>query len=92
MGEGVDPTDMCRSLVGKVSRYRELVAVADPEILALFEEWLEALEEEMVALAREGVPLETKALSQKLGLSPAGVEFLLGKLRQTGKLPETSGT
>ncbi len=92
MGEGVDPTDMCRSLVGKVSRYRELAAVADPNILALFEEWLEALEEEMVALARDEGSLETEALSRKLGLSPAGVELLLAKLRQAGRLPDPSGT
>ncbi|MFZ2088408.1 MAG: hypothetical protein WAU47_07510 [Desulfobaccales bacterium] len=83
---------MCRNLVGKVSRYRELAAVADPNTLALFEEWLEALEEELAAMAREGFSLETEALSQKMGLSPEGVDFLLVKLRQSGRLPEKSGT
>lgn len=92
MGEGVDPTSMCQSLLGKVSRYRELVAVAEPEILALFEEWLEALEEEVITLAGEGGSLDTEALSRKLGLSPSGAEFLLAKLRREGRLPMVSGT
>jgi hypothetical protein len=91
MGEGVDPTAMCQSLLGKVNRYRELAAVADPEILVLFEEWLEALEEEMVAAARQGDPLTPRTFAQKLGLSPAGAEFLLAKLRREGKLPESPG-
>ncbi len=91
MGEGVDPTAMCQSLVGKVNRYRQLAGVADPEILVLFEEWLEAIEEEMVAVTRENGSLNTKTFSQKLGLSQAGAEFLLAKLRREGKLPETPG-
>jgi len=82
---------MCQNLMGKVSRYRELVAVADAEILALFEEWLEALEEEVITLAREGGSLDPGALSRKLGLSPAGVEFLLARLRREGRLPAVSG-
>lgn len=90
MGEGVDPTKMCQSLVGKVNRYRELAEVADPEVMVLFEEWLEALEEEIVAVAQEGGSLNPKFFSQKLGLSQAGAEFLLAKLRREGKLPETS--
>jgi hypothetical protein len=91
MGEGVDPTEMCQSLLGKVNRYRELAAVADPEILVLFEEWLEALEEEMVAMAQEDGSLNTKTFSQKLGLSQAGAEFLLARLRREGKLPKPPG-
>jgi len=90
MGEGVDPTKMCQSLVGKVNRYHELAEVADPEIMVLFEEWLEALEEEMVAVAQEGGSLNPKTFSQKLGLSHAGAEFLLAKLGREGKLPEIS--
>lgn len=90
MGEGVDPTKMCQSLVGKVSRYRELAEVADPEVMVLFEEWLEALEEEILAVAQEGGSLNPKSFSQKLGLSQAGAEFLLAKLRREGKLPGTS--
>jgi hypothetical protein len=44
MGEGVDPTQMCQSLVDKVAQSKQLMAITDPEILVLFEDWLEELE------------------------------------------------
>jgi hypothetical protein len=31
MGEGVDPTQMCQSLVNKVARSEQLLAIADPD-------------------------------------------------------------
>jgi len=37
MGEGVDPTEMCQSLVDKVARSTQLTAIAEPELLVLFE-------------------------------------------------------
>jgi len=44
MDEGVDPTAMCRSLVEKISQSEQLRSVTDPQILVLFEDWLEELE------------------------------------------------
>jgi hypothetical protein len=44
MGEGVDPTQMCQSLVDKVAQSEQLLAIADPDLLVLFEDWLEELE------------------------------------------------
>jgi hypothetical protein len=44
MGEGVDPTQMCQSLVDKVAQSKQLMAIADPDLLVLFEDWLEELE------------------------------------------------
>ena len=49
MDEGVDPTAMCRSLVEKISQSEQLRSVTDPEILILFEDWLEELENETVS-------------------------------------------
>lgn len=48
MGEGVDPTQMCQSLVDKVAQSRQLAAITDPELLVLFEEWFEELETEIL--------------------------------------------
>jgi len=47
MGEGVDPTQMCQSLVDKVTQSKQLSAVTEPEVLILFENWLEELESEV---------------------------------------------
>jgi hypothetical protein len=81
MGEGVDPTEMCQSLVHKVQRSRQLLAQADPEIVLLFEEWLEALEEEAARLAQAEPGLEAQGLAAKLGISPKSARFLLERLK-----------
>ncbi len=86
MGAGVDPTQMCRRLVDKVGRWEQLFAIADPNLLVLFEDWLEALEEEVVTLVKQHGSADPDQVSQKLGLSQAGAAFLLSKLKQEGRL------
>jgi hypothetical protein len=85
MGEGVDPTQMCQSLVDKVSRSKQLMAIADPDLLALFEDWLEELETEVRKVLKKHGTLDDKTLAEKLGLSRRGAKFLLTKLLREGK-------
>jgi hypothetical protein len=86
MGEGVDPTQMCQSLVDKVAQSKQLMAITDPEILVLFEDWLEELEEEVIALSKAYGPLDPGTLAKKTGLSMRGSTFLLSKLSRENKL------
>ena len=86
MGEGVDPTQMCQSLVDKVAQSKQLMAITDPELLVLFEDWLEELEEEVVSLVKRHGPQEAKEPAGKLGLSLRGATFLLSKLKREKKL------
>jgi hypothetical protein len=81
MGEGVDPTEMCQSLVDKVERSRRLLAQAEPDIVLLFEEWLEALEEEGAALLTSDPSLDAPGLARRMGLSDAGARFLLERIK-----------
>jgi hypothetical protein len=91
MGEGVDPTQMCQSLVSTVAHSEQLLAIADPDLLALFEDWLEELEGEVRRLLTRG-PLDEGGLADQLGLSRRGAPFLLTKLQREVKRPaaETS--
>ena len=82
MGEGVDPTQMCQSLVDKVARSEQLLAIADPDVLVLFEDWLEELEAETRAILKKHGILDDRALADKLGLSRRGAAFLLSKLER----------
>ncbi len=86
MGEGVDPTQMCQRLVDKVAQSKQLMAITDPDLLVLFEDWFEELEEEIVALAGKHGPLNPGELAEKTGLSLRGATFLLSKLTREGKL------
>ena len=76
---------MCQSLVDKVAQSRQLMAVAHPEVLGLFEDWLEELEDEVVRLAAKG-PLNARTLAGTTGLSQAGAEFILTKLRREQRM------
>ncbi|GAB6190730.1 hypothetical protein JCM39068_04790 [Desulfocastanea catecholica] len=85
MGEGVDPEQMCQSLVDKVAQSRQLMAITDPDLLILFEDWLEELEAEVQALVKTHGPISDKELADKLGLSLRGATFLMSKLEKSKK-------
>jgi len=86
MGEGVDPTQMCQSLVDKVARSKQLTAIAEPELLVLFEDWLEELEAEAIRAVKEGHAGDAGELARRLKVSAKGANFLLSKLDREGKL------
>jgi len=62
------------------------MVVADPELLVLFEDWLDELENEVVRLFKKHGLLNAEDLSQQLGLSKRGTTFLLSKLKREGRL------
>ena len=86
MGEGVDPTQMCQSLVDKVAQSKQLMAITDPDLLVLFEDWFEELEEEVISLVKKYGPMSSRELAEKIGLSQRGATFLLSKLKREKKL------
>jgi hypothetical protein len=77
---------MCQRLVDRVAQSRQLMAVADPELLVLFEDWLDELENEVALLAKEHGRLSPSDLAQKLGVSERGATFLMSKLSREGKI------
>jgi hypothetical protein len=86
MGEGVDPTQMCQRLVDKVAQSKQLMAITDPDLLVLFDDWFEELEEEIISVVKKHGTLHSEELAQKLGLSQRGATFLLSKLQREGKV------
>ena len=72
--------------MNKVSQSEQLQSVADPDVLVLFEDWLEELEAEVVAIVKKTGAFEPRGLGKKLGVSEAGASFLMTKLRREGKL------
>lgn len=73
---------MCQNLVRKVAQSKQLQAVAEPEILALFDLWLEELEDEATALLNTNPEADSLELAAALGLSKSGADFLLAKIRR----------
>jgi len=77
---------MCQSLVAKVTRQHQLTALADAELLVLFEDWLEELEKEAIAFVKKSRSQEPSELAQGLGLSPASAASLMNRLKKAGRL------
>ena len=69
-----------------MAQSRQLMAVADPELLVLFEDWLDELELEVISLFKKQGPLNPEDLAHQLGLSQRGATFLLSKLHREEKL------
>jgi hypothetical protein len=86
MDEGIDPTQMCQNLVEKVAQSKQLSAVVDPEVLILFENWLEELESEVISFVSESGSSDPLDLAEELGLSRSGATFLVTKLKRENKL------
>jgi hypothetical protein len=86
MGEGVDPTQMCQSLVDKVAQSDQLKAITDSDLLVLFEDWLEELESQVLSLVDSLGQLNEQDLARKLGVSNRGANFLISKLKREGRI------
>ncbi len=77
---------MCQTLVDKVAQSKQLKAITDPELLVLFEDWLEELEDEIISIVKRHGPMSARGLATRIGLSQRGATFLLSKLNPEKKL------
>ncbi len=73
---------MCQTLVERVARSRQLSAIADPELLVLFEDWFEELEDEVRRVTQGRESMDEAELAARLGVSRRGAAFLLSKLER----------
>jgi hypothetical protein len=77
---------MCQSLVSKVAQSQQLQSVAAPEVLNLFEDWMEELENEVLGLVKQRGAHDPAGLAEELGFSLSGMVFLITKLQNEGKI------
>jgi len=66
---------MCKRLVDKVAQSKQFMAMTDPDLLVLFEDWFEELEGEIISLVSEHGPLNPGELAERTGLSLRGQRF-----------------
>ncbi|MBW1982318.1 MAG: hypothetical protein JRJ12_13965 [Deltaproteobacteria bacterium] len=86
MDEGIDPKDMCRKMVTAIDENAELESLANPEIRALFADWMEELENEILNSYQGKKLLEIEDLTGQFKISRQGANFLLEKLKKEGKV------
>jgi hypothetical protein len=73
-------------VVTTLDAYAQLESLANPEIRSLFIDWMEELEGEVLAFIRETRQPRPENLTDRFRISKQGAEFLLGKLKQEGKI------
>ena len=86
MDEGVDPKNLCRRMVTVIDEHAELESLADPAIRTLFVDWMDELEEEILADYRRHKPMAPADLAERFRISRQGASFLLEKLRREKKI------
>ena len=69
-----------------MAQSKQLSAVAAPEVIDLFESWLEELEGEVIDFTKRTDSLDPMDLAEGLGLSRSGADFLVTKLKREGKI------
>jgi hypothetical protein len=77
---------MCKNMMAKVAQSEQIKAVVSPEVLMLFEDWMEELEHEALRAIKKAGVADPMALAEDLGLSRSGAQFLIAKLKKEQKL------
>ncbi len=80
---------MCEQMTGTVIEVGRLAGFASLELRGLFDEWLKALEGEIIEFLKEKGSCIPADLANQLKLSEESVFFLIGKLVREGKLKIT---
>jgi len=80
---------MCEQMTGTVIEIGRLAGFASPELRGLFEEWVKALEGEVIEFLKERGSCPPADLAAQLKLTEESVLFLIGKLVREGKLKVT---
>jgi DNA-binding NarL/FixJ family response regulator len=88
-GENFNPMEMCQNMVRAVSDTAKMAGHATPEVQALFEEWSNQVEKEILDILKNGV-VSTPEIAKSMNISEDSVSFFLSKLLRDKKIKITS--
>ena len=80
---------MCQQMAGAVTESASMASFATPEVRGLFEEWVKAVEEEIIGLLKEKGSAEPTEIAAKLKISEESALFFIGKMARERKLKIT---
>jgi hypothetical protein len=80
------PWDMCRKMMGNIGKASDLAAYATPELRTLFEEWLEQINDEVVAFIKKEGKADPATIADHFKISRESIHYILGKLAQSGRI------
>jgi hypothetical protein len=81
-----NPMDMCKEMMSNVKKSNDLATFATPEVRQLFEEWVQQVDEEVLALVKSEKAISPEKIAEKLKISKESVLYFLTRLAQKGKI------
>ena len=81
---------MGQQMAGAVTESASMASFATPELRGLFEEWVKAVEEEIIGFLKENGTSEPSGIAAKLKISEESVIFLIGKMAREKKIKITA--
>ncbi|MCL6611159.1 MAG: winged helix-turn-helix transcriptional regulator [Peptococcaceae bacterium] len=83
---GMNPMEMCKYMTESVAKAAEMGSYATPEVRALFEDWVEEVEKEILTLIKSKGEVQTSDIAEKLKINEGSVIFFISRLAQKGKI------
>ncbi len=84
--KGFMPMDMCGEMISSIRQSHRIATMATPEVQALFEDWVEQIEQEMLNYLKGKDSTEIKDIAEHFKISKDSAYYFLTKLAQKGKI------
>jgi predicted RNA-binding protein (virulence factor B family) len=78
--------EMSKEVLTAVSHSFELATYSTPELRGLFNDWMQAIEQEILDFVKGREKVDPDGIAEKFRLSRESVIFVLGKLAREGKI------
>lgn len=82
----MNPTEMSKEVLSAVSQSYELATYSTPELRGLFNDWVQAIEDEIIDFLKDHEKVNPDEVAEHFRLTRESVIFVLGKLAREGKI------
>lgn len=78
--------EMSKEVLSAVSQSYELATYSTPELRGLFNEWLSAIEREIIDYLKDRSTVDPADVAEQVRITAESAIFILGKLAREGKI------
>ena len=82
----MNPTEMSKEVLSAVSQSYELATYSTPELRGLFNDWVQAIEGEIIDFLNERQNVDPVEVATHFKLTQESAIFVLGKMAREGKI------
>lgn len=89
MDEGFNPMEMCKSMMETVKTTAQMAGIATPEVRALFDDWANQVEFEVLSIVKANGQVHPQDIAQELKISEESALYFVSKLIRDKKVKIT---